>query len=557
MRDQYRIPYLDEIQRAQLGGLGSAGRFFPLDLTTPASTTEPGQGPASKPPLGKRRGGLASDAAAVAIGGAFTQGAALLSIMLLTRLIAKSELGGYQQLSLVFAVLSPLLLAGIPAALQYFVPRSGTREEQQRWVLDAFLVLTVLGAGFSLLLIGLREPLASLMNNPDLAGALALYSPFVFFSFIAAVATPALVSVRRATLSAAVSALGAVFLVAGVAAAALLHPHAEALAVGASAGSAGRCLVSVAAVLISIGIRWDSAHFLRRWRRLCAFGVPLALTGIAGQLAFMFDRLVVAASFSPATYAIYAVGSVELPIAALIQQSANSVLIPAIAARHATGDYVGIATLWREGIRKTSLVMMPLFAFFFVMADDVVHVLFGGGFQESVVIFQIYLFLVPLRVATYGLIPQAVGRPSINLYASIVHLASNVVLALALLGPLGLVGPAVATPIATAVVVGYYMVRIPPLLAMSLSDLLQWRLLFANLVLALASALPLLALLPVMDRGVGRLVAAAILFVPVYFLVFRASGRITDEDWSRLHATIRGTRSLWPIRRREKALKGE
>ena len=93
-------------------------------------------------------------------------------------------------------------------------------------------------------------------------------------------------------------------------------------------------------------------------------------------------------------------------------------------------------------------------------ASAAVHLLYGASYAESAVMFRIYLFLVPLRVATYGLITQAIGRTRINLTASFVFLGSNAILVLALVGPLGLPGPAVATVAATTGVACYYLVRL-------------------------------------------------------------------------------------------------
>ncbi len=489
-------------------------------------------------PLGRQRGGLTGDAAILAFGGILAQGSVLLSLTLLARLVTKRELGSYQQLTLIYALVSPLLLGGIPTALQYFMPRSAARKEQQLWVADTYLVMGLFGLTFAVLLVVFRGQVASLLNNASLTHAIILYTPFVFFSFMIAIMPAALVSVRRARMSAITTAATALCITGGVITAALIDPHVESLAVGVSIGAAIACILSIGAVLKVLGVYWRRHRLVDRWRRLLAFGVPLALTGLAGQIAFTMDRLVVSTNFSPARYAIYAVGSVELPIAVLIQQSANSVLIPAIASRHVEGDHVGVALLWKEAIRKTSLIMLPLFAFFMVMASDTVRILFGPHFAQSVIIFRIYLFLLPLRVATYGLIPQAIGKTSINLSASLVSLVVNAILAVSFVSIFGFVGPAIATPVATVVLVAYYLVRLRPLVAIRLNELLPWRLILGNLILALSAALPLLLLLTVFHEGVLRLALAGAIYLFLFVALARMTGRITTEDWRRVQAAV-------------------
>ena len=119
--------------------------------------------------------------------------------------------------------------------------------------------------------------------------------------------------------------------------------------------------------------------------------------------------------------------------------------------------------------------------------------------------FRIYLFLVPLRVATYGLITQAIGRTRINLAGSFWFLGSNAVLVLALVGPMGLPGPAVATVVATAGLAAYFLIRLRSVLGLSIRALFPWRALAENLAVSVVAALPAALLVLLGVRGVIQL----------------------------------------------------
>jgi O-antigen/teichoic acid export membrane protein len=179
------------------------------------------------------------------------------------------------------------------------------------------------------------------------------------------------------------------------------------------------------------------------------------------------------------------------------------------------------------------------------MADSVVHVLYGPAFAGSVPIFRAYLFLVPLRVATYALITQAVGKTGINFTASLVLLAGNAVLAIALVFPLGTLGPAIATPLASAIAAAYYLVRLKSVLALRIADLLPWRLLIANLAVSFAAAAPLLLLFTVSLSPFVRVALGGILFLPVYTVALRLTGRLTTTEWQILRGLVvnRGNRA--------------
>jgi O-antigen/teichoic acid export membrane protein len=202
--------------------------------------------------------------------------------------------------------------------------------------------------------------------------------------------------------------------------------------------------------------------------------------------------------------------------------------------RWAERDVSGMTALWREAIRLTSLVLLPVFVICMVLADDLIEVLFGARYEESTDVFRIYVCLVPLRVATYGLIPMAIGRTGMNLTASLVLLAANVVLVFSLIGPLGLEGAALAAVLSTVVAAAYYLVRLAPLLGTGVGALFPWGLLAVNLALAAAAAALVVPLLLLDLEPIVRLVLGGVVYGAAYLGLMRVTGRITDGDWARL-----------------------
>jgi O-antigen/teichoic acid export membrane protein len=473
---------------------------------------------------------LTRQATALAAGSLATQGSALVLLIVLARTVAKQELGAYQQLNLIYGILSPLLVAGIPAALLYFVPRSADRETRSIWVGHAYLLLGSVGLATSILVVVFRSGIASAIGNSSLDSALVTYSPYPFFAFVAAVMPTALVASGRATRAALINALSGVLVLLAVLAAAAVKPDAAHMAAGLVIAQAVVAVVATVAVQRTVGISLRRGDFRGGGGTLLRYGIPLALTGVVGQLAFQFDRLVVSHQFSPALFAVYVVGAVELPLAAVVQQSVSSVLVPALARHHAAGDLAGLARLWSRAIQRTSLVLFPVFVFCMLAAGELVRLLFGGKYSESTDIFRIYLCLVPLRVATYGLITQAIGRTRINLSASFFLLATNAVLVIALVGPLGLKGPALGTVLATFGMALFYLVRLRKVLDLSLRALFPWRPLAANLALTAVAAVPVGLLAAAGLDGAVFLVLAACLFSATYLAVLVATNRLEARE---------------------------
>jgi len=487
-------------------------------------------------------GSLTSNAAALALGSLFTQAAQILTLSVLARTVAKEQLATYQQLNLLYGILAPLLLAGIPTALLYFVPRAERAEERRAWIARAYLVLGGVGAAAALAVVAARHPLAGLFNNPGLAPAIVWYAPYLFFACVAAVAPPALVAGGRARTAAVFNALVGASTMTCIVVAAIVRPTGIGLAMALSASGALLAVASLALVSRATGARYERDRESRYARRMISYGLPLAATGLAGTLGYQFDRVVVGANFSPPEFAVYALGAVEVPLGLLIAAAIGNVLLPRLTVLWRDGDRAGMIAVWREAMRKSSLIVLPLFAFMAVMSAELVRLLYGPGYSGSVDVFRVYLCLLPLRIATWGLIPQAIGRTRINLEASLLILVTNLIAAPALVGPLGLIGPAIAAPVSALVATAYYLVRIRSIVGVGFRDLVPVRALSGTLVVSILAAAPLLAIGTVATHAGIRLAMATVVFGIVAPLALRAARLISDDDVNRLRRAIRRRR---------------
>ena len=171
-----------------------------------------------------------------------------------------------------------------------------------------------LGLLFSVTTALARGPITDALGNPQLASVLLVYSPYPTFAFVASVLPPALVALGRAPLATVVGVSGSTIAVICVLTAVAVAPDAEHIAAGLVVGAACFTVMSVLTVWRVIGVTVLWGAMAERCLALLKFGVPLALTGLAGMFAFQFDRLVVSRNFTAALFAIYSVGAVELPI---------------------------------------------------------------------------------------------------------------------------------------------------------------------------------------------------------------------------------------------------
>src|SRR3989344_7982481 len=116
---------------------------------------------------------------------------------------------------------------------------------------------------------------------------------------------------------------------------------------------------------------------------------------------------------------------------------------------YSEGNLKRFVALWHASIRKLSLVVLPIFIVAMVFSHEIITILYSEKFATSVPYFRIYLLLLLIRVASYGIILQAIGKTKENLKGSIFFFILNGILNPVLVVWLGLIGPAIATVIST------------------------------------------------------------------------------------------------------------
>ena len=131
-------------------------------------------------------------------------------------------------------------------------------------------------------------------------------------------------------------------------------------------------------------------HWLRRefgadlrpnrtlWRFQLAYALPFALAVGIEVLQANLHSYVVASRFDAATFAIYAVGCLQIPLVDLITTSAANVMMVKMAEDGFTRIDATALALWHDTMSRLALLIFPLAVFLLLLARDVIITLFTG-----------------------------------------------------------------------------------------------------------------------------------------------------------------------------------
>lgn len=445
--------------------------------------------------------------------------AGLLTInAILARTLTRDAYGTYQQVWLVYATIFPIFMLGIPASLYYFLQHSDEKERGSIMA-NSLLLLLFSGLVMTVLVAAGASGIARLFGNDDLALPLRIFSAYSLFTVSTLWVEPFYISTNRHRVVLFVTAASTLGLVISV--------------VPLAASGRPLSLIFLAVICYSalrfagLGILFGGDKTLSGKTpdrslagRQLRYSVPVNASEIIGSVSKNVDKVVVSRFFSPSSYAIYANGAMEVPISGLLVGSISSVIWPSLSRMHQEKKTGSLLSVWLNTTDKTAFVVIPLFFFFFLYAPDFMVTLFSQKYLASTEPFRVYMFILPLRIAQYAVLLLSMGATKAVLFGAAGDFVVKFGLSLALIRPLGYMGPAAAAVCSTWLQVFYYLYVAKRILGVGFRKILPWGRLARTCVIgAIACGCSYPVSLSSLDP-LHRLLIGALVFAAVYLLFF-------------------------------------
>ncbi len=426
--------------------------------------------------------------AALLMMGRLLQTLSMLAIAaLLSRLLLKEDYAGYRQTFMVFNLALPLLTLGLPEGLYYFLP---LKPERGRQLLSTNVTL-LMGSGviFGVLMwLGGAAMLAQHFNNAVVQELLLIFSPYPLLMLPLYSIDSVLVATNRVQELTVFNICNRLALLCGVVGGALVVGTPQAAVWGAVISSGVMLGPGLWLMYRAVeGTAWKPS--MASMRTQLGYSVPLGMASALGIVSVNLDKLLVSLTDTPEAFAVYANGAMQVPLVGIITGSVTSVLLPEFTAWFAAGNFERLLVVWKSSMVKVSMIIFPTVVFLFVMAPEVMVVLFSEAYEDSAVPFRIYLMMLPVRVTTFSAILMAAGKSRVMLAGAAVSLTGNTILSIILIQAMGSLGAAVST-VAMVYLWGvpYPVWHARKLLGTPVSQMFPWGKLAQVMALALVSA---------------------------------------------------------------------
>lgn len=190
------------------------------------------------------------------------------------------------------------------------------------------------------------------------------------------------------------------------------------------------------------------------------------LNEVAGMLGRWLDKIVLLYLLTSSEFAVYFNGSFEIPLFAVMISAVENIMLGNIS--RDLNDKKAALKIFRESFRLLSLVAFPIFCFFLFAHQEFYAVVFEHKYDDSIPVFIISLFIIPLRITHYGVILQCYGKGQHLLIGSVIDILLSLLLMLLFYPLFNTVGIMLALVISTYLQVIYYLFESAKLLGVKL-----------------------------------------------------------------------------------------
>jgi O-antigen/teichoic acid export membrane protein len=310
--------------------------------------------------------------------------------VVLARGLDQGSYGTYKQFFLIASTVYLIGQLGLVGSLYYFVPR-GDSDGRGRVLVQTLLGLFLVGGLCAVGVLVGAGAIARRFSNPALE-PLALPLALYLWAFLGAIPLEIALTTSKRTgwagLSYAVSDL--------VRTAALILPiklggSMVALA-WAAAGWAFLRLISAWALVLSGRLGRPHLPTKPMVKEQFRYSLPIAGALLLTTVQIQMPQYVVAALTDAATYAIYAVGILQIPLTDMLYTPVAEVMM----VRLAQSGAAGAPPIIREAIARLVMFFLPLTAFALAVGPELIPTLYTTQYLASVPIFLLALLELPL-----------------------------------------------------------------------------------------------------------------------------------------------------------------
>jgi O-antigen/teichoic acid export membrane protein len=232
----------------------------------------------------------------------------------------------------------------------------------------------------------------------------------------------------------------------------------------------------------------DKALLKEQW----AYALPFSLSVIVQVVQQNYHQYAVAFHFDAATFAVYSVGCLQIPLVDFMATPASNVMMVRMTEEQRQGEVRRLLPIWHDTTRKLALLFFPLVGLLVVNAYRLITLLFTKAYAASVPLFMVWCLSILLSAFQTDGVLRVFAEMKYLVGINLARLTLVLVMMGWFLATFHLMGAVLITLAGMLLAKALAVVRIRTLLKSTLVEVLPWTNLAGILMAASAAAIPAL-----------------------------------------------------------------
>jgi O-antigen/teichoic acid export membrane protein len=352
----------------------------------------------------------------VGLGSLSSFGLAIVSAAILSRYFEKDEYGTYRQIIYVYSSLLVIFTAGLPRVFGYFLPRYSL-EEGRAIVWKISKLLLIAGFFFSISLFFGSNLISKLLNNPELSYGLKVFSPIPFFLLPTLGLGGVFASYKITIYTAIYNTLSRLIM--------LLFIVAPVIFFGGNYITAIYGWLIASIITFFVAFFFKSIPFKKVAKRnteltnkeIFNYSLPLVVASLWGVAIKASDQFYISRYFGAEIFAEFSNGFIVIPFVSIITASASAVLMPVFSKIfHENIGKEELVKVWKSVLLKSTYAIYPIVIFCLFNADKIITIIYSDVYVNSIVYFQICMFLNFFNIIIFAPLIFAMGETRFYAY---------------------------------------------------------------------------------------------------------------------------------------------
>ncbi len=228
-----------------------------------------------------------------------------------------------------------------------------------------------------------------------------------------------------------------------------------------------------------------------------------------------FDKFFINQYISPSEFGVYSIAFLSIPILGQFFQSIHNVVVPEIALKMSKNSIKEVILIWQKTVEKTSSVTIPAVFLFWLMANEIVTILYTQEYLEAAKYYRIFILMFFVSMFSHNLILRGANKTKYILVSDIIGTLLTLIVGFLIIPRLGLYGAIITALIGTILPMIISLQIERKIMKLKFKNWVDWRKIGMNFLICFLITAPLF----LFKDYINNLFLRLVIIIPIYIIL--------------------------------------